>query len=74
MLMMSKTKTHWNLVIVVMLYNDCNNVRYNNDKNNNMIKKVIPIDVTLVGIMMDVNDEHWKKALLADVAYLLLGY
>jgi len=58
MLMMSKTKTHWNLVIVVMLYNDCNNVRYNNDKNNNMIKKVIPIDVTLVGIMMDVNDEH----------------
>jgi len=58
MLMMSKTKTRWNLVIVVMLYNDCNNVRYNNDKNNNMIKKVIPIDVTLVGIMMDVNDEH----------------
>ena len=39
-----------------------------------MIKKVIPIDVTLVGIMMDVNDEHWKKALLADDAYLLLGY
>ena len=58
MLMMSKTYTRWNLVIVVMIYNDCNNVRYNNDKDNNMIKKVIPIDVTLVGIMMDVNDEH----------------